>query len=90
MAILICDSFSEINKEFWTGGTNLGSEPQFYWMAYEKPVTFTDWLEGEPNNAGGHENCIQIWTPKNFKWNDESCYTKCNFVCEEDGSEWDI
>lgn len=72
---------------FWIGATNLGTEPNFYWMGYDKPVTFTDWLKGEPNNAGGHENCIVIWADVGYLWDDAPCGDRYYFICEEDSFE---
>lgn len=51
-------------ESFWIGGTNLGNEPHFYWMGYKKPINFTDWLEGQPDNWRDNENCMEIWTDK--------------------------
>ncbi|MEY2540112.1 MAG: trimeric autotransporter adhesin [Verrucomicrobiota bacterium] len=42
----------------------------WHWLTGE-PFTFTDWAAGEPNNAGGVENCIQF-IGSDGTWNDGS------------------
>lgn len=76
------------NEGFWIGGTNLGNEPHFYWMGHQKPMTFTDWLGGQPENRSG-ENCIEISTANGLKWNGRTCLQLNNFICEEIFVEFD-
>lgn len=38
------------NEHFWTSGTDLADEGSFIWMANGRPITFTNWNAGEPNN----------------------------------------
>jgi gliding motility-associated-like protein len=59
------------NKVVWIGFTDAKVEGTFEW--YDgSPVTYTNWSKtGEPNNAGGNENCTQIF-PDGF-WNDLNC-----------------
>lgn len=68
---------------FWIVGTRLGNEPSFYWFGNEQPVTFTDWLENNPDNWKWNENCIEIWPFKGSKWNDRECLMLNNFICEK-------
>lgn len=48
-------------------------------MATGKPITFTNWNAGEPNNFryenGEEENCLELWNRdgKGLKWNDSPC-----------------
>lgn len=53
-------------------------------MAHDKRMDFTDWASGEPNNADGDENCVDLSHENGFKWNDNSCDVEHRFVCEED------
>lgn len=77
-------------EAFWIGGTNLGNEPHFYWMGNKKPITFTDWLGGMPDNWQGNENCVEIWIALGSKWNDRACSMLNNFICEEVNAEYDL
>ena len=44
------------------------------------PMNYTNFQSGEPNNAGGKEDCVHMLT--SFKWNDWKCSHKICFVCE--------
>ncbi|XP_050961374.1 uncharacterized protein LOC127162621 [Labeo rohita] len=43
------------------------------------------WFEGEPNNQGGNEDCIELNYNRETlnSWNDESCSVKKKGVCEK-------
>ncbi|KAK5976694.1 C-type lectin domain-containing protein [Trichostrongylus colubriformis] len=46
---------------------------------------YENWDSGEPNNEGGHEDCLQILAhpQRKGKWNDAPCDGKLAFVCEK-------
>ncbi|XP_019769942.1 mannose-binding protein C [Dendroctonus ponderosae] len=76
------------NEHFWTSGTDLAEEGNFFWMSTGRPITFTNWNAGEPNNFeyenGEQENCLELWNRdgKGLKWNDSPCSFETYFVCE--------
>ncbi|CAG9824202.1 unnamed protein product [Phaedon cochleariae] len=76
------------NDHFWTSGTDLAVEGNFFWMSTGRPITFTNWNAGEPNNFeyenGEQENCLELWNRdgKGLKWNDSPCSFETYFVCE--------
>lgn len=76
------------HEHFWTSGTDLAEEGNFFWMANGRPITFTNWNAGEPNNFryenGEEENCLELWNRdgKGLKWNDSPCSFETYFVCE--------
>ncbi|XP_055707233.1 C-type mannose receptor 2 isoform X1 [Phlebotomus papatasi] len=76
------------NEHFWTSGTDLADEGSFFWMSTGRPITFTNWNAGEPNNFryenGEEENCLELWNRdgKGLKWNDSPCSFETYFVCE--------
>nr|BAD98919.1 mannose-binding lectin [Lethenteron camtschaticum] len=45
------------------------------------PLGYNNWNAGEPNNAGGDEDCAVI-VANGGKWNDVRCSRECHFVCE--------
>ncbi|XP_061401111.1 ubiquitin carboxyl-terminal hydrolase 36-like, partial [Musca vetustissima] len=76
------------NEHFWISGTDLADEGNFFWMSTGRPITFTNWNAGEPNNFryenGEEENCMELWNRdgKGLKWNDSPCSFETYFVCE--------
>ena len=52
-------------------------------------LTYTYWSSGEPNNAGGSEDCAEIY-PRNSEWNDKRCATLRHYVCEANGRSENI
>lgn len=55
----------------WVGFTDEGHEGTWTTTRGRRP-TFTAWRAGEPNNAGGSENCAE-WYPADAGWNDVPC-----------------
>ncbi|XP_076980868.1 pulmonary surfactant-associated protein D [Tamandua tetradactyla] len=67
------------NKPAFLSMTDTKIEGQFTYPTGE-PLTYSNWAPGEPNNNGGAENCVEIFT--NGKWNDKSCREQRLVVCE--------
>ncbi|KAI8500095.1 hypothetical protein Bbelb_224120 [Branchiostoma belcheri] len=63
--------------QYWIGlaKTEAG---QWEWPDGAVPV-FTAWAPGEPNNAGGREDCGELWKSG---WNDAPCGNKRYFICQ--------
>lgn len=42
------------------------------------------WISGEPNNAQGNEDCVQIVSsyPLKNSWNDQPCTEERHWICE--------
>jgi hypothetical protein len=55
----------------WIGFTDEGHEGRWTTVTGRSPA-FTRWGSGEPNNAGGNENCAE-WYTANGLWNDIPC-----------------
>ena len=54
------------------------------WQPYGRPVKYTNWHSGEPNNFNGQENCASINTKYGSrlgKWNDDRCERELPFLC---------
>lgn len=66
----------------WAGGYRTALF-NFQWVTYE-PFSFTNWLEGEPNNAGGEEYYLGIYPDGG--WNDFHISNQYvgGFICEYD------
>ncbi|XP_008588453.1 PREDICTED: pulmonary surfactant-associated protein D [Galeopterus variegatus] len=67
------------NKAAFLSVTDTKMEGNFTYPTGE-PLVYSNWAPGEPNNNGGAENCVEIFT--NGKWNDKSCGEQRLVVCE--------
>lgn len=67
---LLTSLFGASRQRCWIGLTDRNSEGVFKWVS-GKPVTYTNWSAGEPNNYGTGENYTEInFDISGSKWND--------------------
>ncbi|XP_072226606.1 ladderlectin-like [Leuresthes tenuis] len=64
----------------WIGLTDAQKNGAWLWSDGSK-VDFRFWNRGEPNNAGGSEECVHTNWGTDKKWNDKDCSFKYSFVC---------
>jgi len=92
---------AEDSWTFWTSGKRFGSDTDNYWKWSDEELAwparnkrgqddgrFRNWYPGEPNNHGGHEDCIQISIAHNngksaLAWNDLDCSLPLRVICEK-------
>ena len=65
----------------WLGASDIQSEGSWIWNSNGNALSYTNFSQGEPNNSGGIENCLEMWLD-NGEWNDQPCsdsspYTFC-------------
>lgn len=65
----------------WIGLSDTVDEGFMRWLDGTDPV-FAAWWPGEPNDAGGNEDCISTNFGDVGWWNDWPCDTYLPFVCE--------
>jgi len=76
------------HEHFWTSGTDQGEEGKFFWMSTGRPITYSNYNAGEPNNFeyedGEQEHCLEMWDRdgKGLGWNDTPCSFQTFFICE--------
>ncbi|XP_016365474.1 mannose-binding protein C-like isoform X2 [Sinocyclocheilus rhinocerous] len=63
----------------YVGATDRKKEGHFVDMS-DQPLTFTNWMEKEPNDYNGAEDCTAIY--KSGVWNDINCNSAWHVVCE--------
>ncbi|KAB0356294.1 hypothetical protein FD754_000450, partial [Muntiacus muntjak] len=64
----------------WIGLRDLDIEGEFIWMD-NRPLDYSNWQPGEPNDAGLGENCVMMLS--SGKWNDAFCGSKLHgWVCD--------
>ena len=67
---------------FWIGLTDIFHDGTWVWDNLGKPLDFSNWASGEPNNYNGAQHCVamKVWgsvydVDNDFKWDDISCDT---------------
>ncbi|EJY57930.1 AAEL017265-PA [Aedes aegypti] len=77
---------------WYIGGTDLGNEGHFVWISTNKPVGhmtgYFNYSPGQPDNAGGSENCLEIGRWGGVVWNDVPCDAKLRYICESVTPNW--
>ena len=70
------------NEKWWIGLNDQAVEGKFVWES-GSPFSYDGWAPGEPNDAGGAEDCTQLnrFYPEKG-WNDEPCESPFFFICE--------
>ncbi|XP_033746479.1 perlucin-like [Pecten maximus] len=67
---------------YYLGGGDLFVEGEWIWMSTQAAIGVTNWNPGEPNDAGGKEDCVEI--ALTGLWNDDVCDQPKGFICEMD------
>ncbi len=68
----------------WIGLSDHASEGTMVWVTGE-PLVFDAFSKGEPNDANGIEDCVQISDDQSRVWNDKGCRAAVfEYVCECD------
>ncbi|XP_065935494.1 ladderlectin-like isoform X2 [Magallana gigas] len=72
-------------EAYWTGGKDDVTEGLWVWVSSGATFGFLDWNQGEPNDSGGIEDCLQLYKRRGRKtyWNDNYCEKSFNFICEQ-------
>ncbi|XP_065343002.1 perlucin-like protein [Cloeon dipterum] len=66
---------------FWTSGSDIEQEGDFYWEATGALLSYTNWAAGQPNNyLEGH--CVEITDQYAYQWNDVTCTDPIMYICE--------
>ncbi|GFR78862.1 C-type lectin-like [Elysia marginata] len=69
--------------QFFTGGNDLKKEKDWRFFHSNRPMSFTKWRHGQPDNYRGNEDCLEIAKEMGGKYNDISCKSKGKFICED-------
>ena len=59
------------------------AKTNYVFLSSNTSITYTNWASGEPNNAGGIENCVYMKTFANqLQWNDAPCNWTSSVLCQ--------
>ncbi|XP_055999472.1 galactose-specific lectin nattectin-like isoform X2 [Ostrea edulis] len=68
----------------WLGGIRAANGVSWIWSFSEIPLSYKNWGKGEPNNAKGTEDCLEIEGTRNRRWNDTPCTFSAASLCEKE------
>ena len=69
MMALFLEEATAKNSHWWIGLTDAGREGKWYWSNSLKPVNFTAWGAGQPNQ-GIDANYAGLYADLDYKWDD--------------------
>jgi hypothetical protein len=74
------------NENAWIGYNDANHENKFMWLDGSVDG-YANWNPGEPNNWGGNQDCVQVFTNGGsappYTWDDDDCgQTKGGFWCK--------
>ena len=71
-----------LDADPWIGGRR-DPENHYNWEWSDgTPWDYTNWQPGEPNDAGGNEDCAGMLENQG-QWNDKQCSDQRTFVCKK-------
>ena len=68
----VADGVPNSLTAYWIGSNDIHIEGTFN-NPSGQPFTYTNWMEGEPNESTGKEDCVAIDSPKAYKWMTLNC-----------------
>ena len=71
-------------NEFWIGFTDRANEGSFEWVD-GSDVTYTNWIEGQPDDFQSNQDCSIFVLNWNFGWDDGTCSSHTRrYICRKD------
>ena len=71
-------------NEFWIGFTDRANEGSFEWVD-GSDVTYTNWIEGQPDDLQSNQDCGIFVLNWNFGWDDDTCSSHTSrYICRKD------
>lgn len=64
------------------GAHDILHEGTWRWISDSTAVDYTNWGGGQPDNAGGSEDCAELWKAASYRWNDRPCTSLLRYICE--------
>lgn len=68
---------------FWLDGSDSLIEGDWIWAESGQHMLYTNWYPGEPSNSRhGTDDCLVLYSPMAFGWDDQPCSRLNRFICE--------
>jgi hypothetical protein len=72
-----------VDYDFYVGLRRITPSSSEWEWSDGTPVDYTNWYPGEPNNAGGIEECAKPAPSWSYQWNDHQCNNTLRCVCKK-------
>ncbi|KAL5004002.1 hypothetical protein ScPMuIL_017458 [Solemya velum] len=69
-------------SDLWIGGSDLLIEGQWVYPGSTASLNYTKWAGKQPDNYQNNEHCLELNRGVDFDYNDKSCSSKVNPLCE--------
>ncbi|XP_048861446.1 lectin-like isoform X1 [Brienomyrus brachyistius] len=79
--------YNPSSPRIWLGGQRFGQSNTFIWTD-GSPWDFEKWVPDQPDNAGNHENCVEMNWKDLGEWNDDWCIKRKPFICAFKWQKW--
>ena len=54
-----------------------------HYVSVLKQYDYSVWYQGQPDNNGGNDDCVQLRKPFQNLWNDHKCGSNLPYVCKK-------
>ena len=71
-----------LNCDFFTGLHDQGVESEFQWSD-GTVVQYTNWDNWNPNNWANSEDCANVRSYNDGRWNDQNCRNSLPYICKK-------
>lgn len=78
--IMSTSSITQNQVVAWIGGSDAQQESLWFWSD-GTPFHFTQWCNGQPDNAGGRQNCLGFTFRDQRCWDDFACDAQLPSIC---------
>lgn len=73
-----------IGNGYWLSGVRRKSSPELVWFVNGRPLIYSKFSTGQPDNAGNSEACVELFVDQQNEilWNDFNCDRMIGYICQ--------
>ena len=80
-------SKGQTGSSIWIGLNDISKEGNYQWIDGSGGIaSYSNWISGEPNNNGGAQNCMVLWSGYLGLWGDIECWNTFPALCKWNNS----
>ncbi|XP_030833435.1 neurocan core protein-like [Strongylocentrotus purpuratus] len=70
-----------VNTAWWIGGYDENSGRSWYWSDKTR-LNYEEWNDHQPNNVNQDQDCVEMRSEFQYRWNDQSCSDQIRTLCQ--------